>query len=158
MGTGAVYVVLSGLKNRSPVVGLVETIFYFLNMVLFLLNTTTLVLQAIRMFQSMLSCMDDSHAFLLVYPRQAYRILTDPVKGIFVPLIVCSWLGPACQHDPQSSQVLSFATIVIGTINYAVPRHVGPNVIYALFWCVVKWEDPIGDAHRYIGSMLHSHY
>jgi len=140
MGTGAVYVVLSGLKNRSPVVGLVETIFYFLNIVLFLLNTTTLVLQAIRMFQPVSYCMDDSHAFLVlvVYPRQAYRILTDPVKGIFVPLIVCSGLGPACQHDPQSLQVLSFATIVIGTINYAVPRHVGPNVIYALFWCVVK--------------------
>jgi len=101
MGTGAVYVVLSGLKNRSPVVGLVETIFYFLNMVLFFLNTTTLVLQAIRMSQLASFFMDDSHASLTVYPRQAYRILTDPVKGIFVPLIVCFWFGPACQHYPQ---------------------------------------------------------
>jgi len=50
MGTGAVYVVLSCLKNRSPAVAAIETIFYFLNMVLFFLNTTTLVLQAIRTF------------------------------------------------------------------------------------------------------------
>jgi len=81
--------------------------------------------------------MKDSHAFWPVYPRQAYRILTDPVKGIFVPLIVCSWLLLACHRDPQLLEVLSFATIVIGTINYAVPRHIGPDVIYALFWCVL---------------------
>lgn len=48
MGTGAVYVVLYGLKDRSPVVATIETGFYFLNMALFLLNTTTLFLQAIR--------------------------------------------------------------------------------------------------------------
>ncbi|KAF9450552.1 hypothetical protein P691DRAFT_700995 [Macrolepiota fuliginosa MF-IS2] len=103
MGTGAVYVILHGLKDRSPVIATVETVFYFLNMALFLLNTTTLLLQAI------------------LYPRQAYRLLTDPVKGIFVPLIV-----------------LSFATIIIGTINYAVPtHHVGPDFVYALFWIYV---------------------
>jgi tellurite resistance protein TehA-like permease len=39
-----------------------------------------------------------------VYPRQSARLVKDPVKGVFVPLIV-----------------LSFATIIIGTINYAVP-------------------------------------
>ncbi|KAF7768261.1 hypothetical protein Agabi119p4_7504 [Agaricus bisporus var. burnettii] len=102
MGTSAVYVVLYGLKDRSPIVASIETVFYFLNMALFLLNITTLLLQAI------------------FYPRQACRLLTDPVKGIFVPLVV-----------------LSFATIIIGTINYAVPNHVGPNVIYALFWIYV---------------------
>jgi hypothetical protein len=47
MGTGAVYVTLSGVKNRSSVLTTVETIFYFLNITLFLLNTTTLLLQAI---------------------------------------------------------------------------------------------------------------
>ena len=47
MGTGAVYVTLSGLKHHSPVLTTVETIFYFLNMILFVLNTTTLLIQAI---------------------------------------------------------------------------------------------------------------
>ncbi len=55
-----------------------------------------------------------------VYPQQALRLIKDPVKGIFVPLIV-----------------LSFATIIIGTIKYAVPTgHVHPDFIYALFWYV----------------------
>ena len=47
MGTGAVYVTLAGLKNRSAALTTVETIFYFLNITLFLLNSTTLLLQAI---------------------------------------------------------------------------------------------------------------
>ncbi|KAF5388724.1 hypothetical protein D9757_004805 [Collybiopsis confluens] len=105
MGTGAVYVTLSGITARSPTLTLVETVFYFLNMSLFLLNTLTLLTQAI------------------VYPRQAWRLLNDPVKGIFVPLVV-----------------LSFATIIIGTINYAVPPgHVSPEFIYALFWHGLCW-------------------
>ena len=55
-----------------------------------------------------------------MYPTQALRLVKDPVKGIFVPLVV-----------------LSFATIIIGTIKYAVPSgHVGPGFIYALFWSV----------------------
>ncbi|TCD62836.1 hypothetical protein EIP91_006349 [Steccherinum ochraceum] len=100
MGTGAVYVTLSGLKSRSPALITVETVFYFLNIILFLLNSSTLLIQAI------------------VYPRQAWRLIKDPVKGIFVPLIV-----------------LSFATIIIGTINYAVPSgHVSIDFVYGLFW------------------------
>ncbi|CAK5266021.1 unnamed protein product [Mycena citricolor] len=100
MGTGAVYVTLSGLEAQTPALVTIQVIFYFLNMALFLLNTSTLLVQAI------------------VFPRQAWRLLQDPVKGIFVPLVV-----------------LSFATIIIGTINYAVPsKHVGPELIYALFW------------------------
>ncbi|KAI0790246.1 voltage-dependent anion channel [Irpex lacteus] len=103
MGTGAVYVTMSGIKSHSQALTHVETVFYFINMALFLLNTTTLLLQAI------------------LYPKQAWRLLQDPVKGIFVPLIV-----------------LSFATIIIGTINYAVPSgHVHPGFIYALFWVYV---------------------
>ncbi|KIK52699.1 hypothetical protein GYMLUDRAFT_233276 [Collybiopsis luxurians FD-317 M1] len=103
MGTGAVYVTLSGLKAHSSALTTVETVFYFLNMSLFLLNTITLFVQAI------------------VYPRQAWRLLNDPVKGIFVPLVV-----------------LSFATILIGTINYAVPPgHIMPEYIYGLFWVYV---------------------
>jgi len=104
MGTGAVYVTLAGLKNHpGHPLTVVETIFYFLNMVLFLLNTTTLLLQ------------------FILYPRQARRLITDPTKGIFVPLMV-----------------LSFATIIIGTINYGVPAgHVTPDFIYGLFWTYV---------------------
>lgn len=105
MGTGAVYVTLSGVKSRSPTLVTVETIFFFLNIALFLLNSTTLLLQA------------------LLYPKQALRLIKDPVKGVFVPLIV-----------------LSFATIIIGTINYAVPTgHVHPNFIYALFWVYLSF-------------------
>ncbi|KAL0577115.1 hypothetical protein V5O48_004868 [Marasmius crinis-equi] len=103
MGTGAVYVTLSAIEERTPTLTTIETIFYFLNMALFLLNTMTLLLQAI------------------IYPRQAWRLMQDPVKGIFVPLVV-----------------LSFATIIIGTINYAVPtKHVSPDLIYGLFWVYV---------------------
>ncbi|KAK7450589.1 hypothetical protein VKT23_012898 [Stygiomarasmius scandens] len=103
MGTGAVYVTLSGIKERSSTLTTIETIFFFLNMALFLLNTMTLTIQAI------------------VYPRQAWRLMQDPVKGIFVPLVV-----------------LSFATIIIGTINYAFPTgHVSTNFLYALFWVYV---------------------
>jgi len=100
MGTGAVYVSLAGLKQHSTSLTTLETIFYFLNIAFFLFNSTTLAIQAI------------------VYPQQSLRLIQDPVKGIFVPLIV-----------------LSFATIIIGTINYAVPTgHVHPEFIYALFW------------------------
>ncbi|KAI0316182.1 voltage-dependent anion channel-domain-containing protein [Amylostereum chailletii] len=103
MGTSAVYVTMSGLKNRSDTLKTVETIFYFLNMALFILNCTTLLLQAI------------------LYPRQARRLVTDPSKNIFVPLVL-----------------LSFATLIIGTINYAIPSgHVSPGFIYALFWIYV---------------------
>jgi len=47
MGTGAVYVTLSGIKERSSTLTTIETVFYFLNMALFFLNTLTLVVQAI---------------------------------------------------------------------------------------------------------------
>jgi hypothetical protein len=48
MGTGAVYVTMSGLRDRSTTLRAVETAFYFINMALFLLNISTLTLQAIR--------------------------------------------------------------------------------------------------------------
>ncbi|KIY65024.1 hypothetical protein CYLTODRAFT_380082 [Cylindrobasidium torrendii FP15055 ss-10] len=103
MGTGAVYVTLSGLKDHSATLTTVETIFFFINISLFLLNTSTLLIQAI------------------VFPRQALRLIKDPVKGVFVPLVV-----------------LSFATIIIGTINYAFPPgHVTADFIYGMFWTYV---------------------
>ncbi|EKM52736.1 uncharacterized protein PHACADRAFT_126777 [Phanerochaete carnosa HHB-10118-sp] len=103
MGTGAVYVTLSGTKHHTRALTIVEGIFYAINIALFLVNTTTLLLQAI------------------LYPRRAWRLLTDPGKGIFAPLIV-----------------LSLATIIIGTINYAVPSNiVHAHHIYHAFWCYV---------------------
>ncbi|KAK7451701.1 hypothetical protein VKT23_012380 [Stygiomarasmius scandens] len=103
MGTGAVYVTLSDIKEGSRTLTTIETIFFFLNIALFLLNTMMLTAQAI------------------LYPRQAWRFIRDPVKGVFMPLVV-----------------LSFATIIIGIINYAFPMgHVSIKVLYALFWVYV---------------------
>lgn len=103
MGTGAVYVTLAGLPQQSKPLIIVQTIFYFLNMAIFLLNSSALAIQA------------------MVYPRRSLQLIKDPVKGIFVPLIV-----------------LSFATIVIGTIHYAVPSgHVHSESIYTVFWVYV---------------------
>ena len=45
MGTGAVYVTLSGLKEQSSVLTRVETFFYFFNIALFVLNVVTLLIQ-----------------------------------------------------------------------------------------------------------------
>lgn len=52
MGTGAVYLTLSSLKYHSPVLTTVETIFYALNIILFLTNSSTLLIQAIREYLS----------------------------------------------------------------------------------------------------------
>ncbi len=48
MGTGAVYVTLAGLKYHTSALTTVEIGFYFMNMILFVLNSVTLLLQAIR--------------------------------------------------------------------------------------------------------------
>ena len=47
MGTGAVYVTLSGLKQHPRTLTTVETILFFLNLSLFLLNSSTLLLQVL---------------------------------------------------------------------------------------------------------------
>ncbi|KAH9987770.1 hypothetical protein BJV74DRAFT_925957 [Russula compacta] len=69
MGKGAVHVTLSGLKEHSGPLTNVETVFFFINLALFILNSSTLLLQAI------------------LYPRQSRRLINDPVKRLFVPLI-----------------------------------------------------------------------
>ncbi|VDB94276.1 unnamed protein product [Peniophora sp. CBMAI 1063] len=103
MGTGAVYVSINGLKQQSSAQRTVETVFFFLNLVLFCINVSTLALQA------------------LLYPRQAKRLVTDPAKNIYVPLVV-----------------LSYATLLIGAINYdQVPVDVRPDLAYILFWIYV---------------------
>ncbi|KAK0472532.1 voltage-dependent anion channel-domain-containing protein [Armillaria novae-zelandiae] len=52
------------------------------------------------------------------FPRHAWSRLQDPIHGISVPLMA-----------------VSFATIIVGTINYDVAYgHVSSNFIYALFW------------------------
>ncbi|KAI0027457.1 voltage-dependent anion channel [Vararia minispora EC-137] len=104
MGTGAVYVTMSGLHDRSQTLRTVETVFFFINIALFILNVSTLALQAI------------------LYPRQAKRLVTDSTKNIFIPLVV-----------------LSFATLIIGTINYGVGAGVVERgLIYVLFWIYVS--------------------
>ena len=50
MGTGAVYVTLSGLKQHPRTLTTVETILFFLNLSLFLLNSWTLLLQVLCAF------------------------------------------------------------------------------------------------------------
>ncbi|TCD62928.1 hypothetical protein EIP91_006226 [Steccherinum ochraceum] len=109
MGTGAVYVCLAGVDPDPPHgLHVIQTIFFFMNIVLFLINTSTLLLQ------------------MILYPRQAVRLITDPGKGVFVPLIV-----------------LSFATIIIGTVNYSVPGgdvRLSPNVLYILFWIYIGFS------------------
>jgi len=72
-----------GVKYKPPGFIHFEEVFYFLNIALFLLNTSTLLIH------------------FILYPRQPLRLIKDPVKGIFVPLLA-----------------LSFATTTIGTIDY----------------------------------------
>ncbi|KZV70721.1 hypothetical protein PENSPDRAFT_578977 [Peniophora sp. CONT] len=103
MGTSAVYVTMSGLRDRSDTLRVVEHIFFFLNVGIFFLNLSTLFLQAI------------------LYPRQAKRLVTDSGKNIFIPLMI-----------------LSFATIIIGIINYGVtPGVLARDSAYILFWIYV---------------------
>lgn|SRR6266850_1480354 len=48
MGTGAVYVTLSGLKVHPGPITHIETVFFFINLSLFILNSSTLLIQALR--------------------------------------------------------------------------------------------------------------
>ncbi|KAH9989571.1 voltage-dependent anion channel [Russula vinacea] len=121
MGTGAVYVTLSGLKGHPGPLTKIETVFFFINVSLFILNSSTLLIQALRAIFFPLGIFTVLVHAYLVYPQQSRRLINDPVKGVFVPLIV-----------------LSFATIVIGTINYGViPGHISADGIYVLFWIYV---------------------
>src|SRR5229473_435538 len=47
MGTGAVYVTLAGLKGHPGPLTSIETVFFFINLSLFILNSSTLLLQAL---------------------------------------------------------------------------------------------------------------
>ncbi|KAF9779134.1 voltage-dependent anion channel [Thelephora terrestris] len=116
MGTGAVYVTLSGVKNHLNALLHIKHVFFFLNIVLFLLNISTLTLQLFCM-SCMILCIQfaDVLCHVQVFLRQSLRLIKDPVKGIFVPLVV-----------------LSFTTIIIGMINY------GLGFIYVLFWIYVS--------------------
>lgn len=72
MGTSAVYLSLSGWSEKFRPRDYIEYIFFWLTLVLFVLNTTTLLLQAI------------------LYPSRAKALLTDPHKGVFFPLLSLS--------------------------------------------------------------------
>lgn len=101
---------LSGVKNRSNALLQIEHVFFFLNIALFLLNVSTLTLQLFcksHVFPPI--SFADARFRIKVFPRQSLRLIKDPVKGIFVPLVV-----------------LSFATIIIGTINYGMRAQTCP--------------------------------
>jgi hypothetical protein len=135
MGTGAVYVTLAGLKEHPGPLTSVETIFFFINLSLFILNSSTLLLQAICAMIFLWVCSVSHYTHIVVYPRQSKRLITDPVKGLFVPLIVRARAAYRALQAQIVHQVLSFATIVIGTINYGViPGHISVDGIYVLFW------------------------
>lgn len=135
MGTGAVYVTLAGLKVHPGPLTNVETIFFFINLSLFILNSSTLFLQAICAISFLWTCSLSHYTHVVVYPQQSKRLICDPVKGLFVPLIVRARTTHRALQAQILLQVLSFATIVIGTINYGViPGHISVEVIYVLFW------------------------
>ena len=93
MGTGAVYVTIAGLREHwGPKINPVETVFFFFNLVLIILNNTTLLLQLFCECRVLISSHTYGADVLMihaVYPRQARRLITDPAKCIFVPLMVC---------------------------------------------------------------------
>ncbi|KAL4253503.1 tellurite-resistance/dicarboxylate transporter (TDT) family protein [Abortiporus biennis] len=80
-----------------------SSIFFVLDMIVFVINTMTLLLQ------------------LILYPQRAKRLITDPTKNIFVPLMV-----------------LHSATLIIGASIYARQGiNISADVIYILFWAYV---------------------
>lgn len=90
MGTGAVYVTLAGLKQHPRTLTTVETVLFFLNLSLFLLNSSTLFFQVLCAI-NLLSALSPSLSHYgcgAVYPQQSRRLINDPIKGVFVPLIV----------------------------------------------------------------------
>ena len=88
MGTGAVYVTLAGLKGHPGPLTNVEAIFFFINLTLFILNSSTLLLQAICAMIFLWACSLSHYTHIVVYPQQSMRLINDPVKGLFVPLLV----------------------------------------------------------------------
>lgn len=78
--------------------------------------------------------------WLAVYPEHAKKLILDPAKGIFVPLVVGLLYAFFSSDLLTALQVLSFATIIIGTVNYHVGNnvHAPPMVLYSLFWYVAR--------------------
>ncbi len=86
MGTGAVYLTLSGIHNHPSWLTTVETVFYSLSIVIFAFNVLMLSLQ-VTCASSLL------HSFLSptpfeVYPSRTWRLIKHPVEGTFIPLMV----------------------------------------------------------------------
>ncbi|KAF9042662.1 hypothetical protein BDZ89DRAFT_273056 [Hymenopellis radicata] len=70
MGTGAVYITLSGIHNHPSWLTTVETVFYSLSIVIFAFNVLMLSLQ------------------VTFYPSRTWRLINHPVEGAFIPLMV----------------------------------------------------------------------
>jgi len=74
MGTGAVYVTLAGLKGHPGPLTNVEAIFFFINLSLFILNSSTLLLQAI--------CAIISNLSVLAVSLHAYCSISTAIQAI----------------------------------------------------------------------------
>jgi len=81
----------------------------------------------------------DVVSFVLSVSQEGTSASDRPGHQYFRPphrKVICSYTR--CVVDQNIAQVLSFATIIIGTINYAVPSgHVSPGFIYGLFWYAI---------------------
>ena len=121
MGTGAVYVTLSGLKGHPGPLTNIETIFFFINLSLFILNYRLSCSKRYVRFWYLRSGILSHYEHIVVYPQQAKRLINDPVKGVFVPLIVrpiapfnvsqaqCCRTGIViCYHCDRNNQLRSY--------------------------------------------------
>ncbi|KIY64179.1 hypothetical protein CYLTODRAFT_493343 [Cylindrobasidium torrendii FP15055 ss-10] len=69
MGTGAVYLTLSALKDHPPWLHTMEIVFWSISIFIWTLNALILTLQAI------------------LFPQRTLRLIQHPVEGSFVPLM-----------------------------------------------------------------------
>ena len=122
MGTGAVYVTLAGLKVHPGPLTNVETIFFFINLSLFILNSSTLILQAICTAISPLGVLTVSlHAYCSISTaiqainlRSSQRPLrSSPCKSYnYVSCIAGSNRTPGvviCDHRDRNHQLWSYS-------------------------------------------------
>lgn len=94
-----------------------------------------------------------------VYPRQAKRLITDPVKGIFVPLIV-SLLGSNVCDCKGTDVVLRFCRLRRSLLGQSIMSY-PPDIYLPLSFIVcfgtslpLLWTRGCSDQERIAGFML----
>ncbi|KAJ3518185.1 hypothetical protein NLJ89_g31 [Agrocybe chaxingu] len=115
MGTGAVYVTLSSLKHRAGFLHQVETIFYFLNMALFLINMTSLLLQAILNYAVPSGHVTPEAIYALFWVYVALAVL-----ACFVMLMI--WFNEPhdIAHFSPAYAFLVFPMMLVGVVAFSV--------------------------------------